>query len=107
MKASDLSRLVTARTERRPIALVTDLGSHEQALFEAGNEAQSLSLSPAQRDAVAEALAANRSGEIDWMRATNSLRRSRLASVSRSTAWSDFFLGAGRVSSTDARSVPG
>lgn len=65
MKASDLSRLVTARTERRPIALVTDLASHHQALFEAGNEAPSLHLSPAQRDAVAEALAANRSGEME------------------------------------------
>ena len=39
MKASDLSRLVTAKTERRPIALVTDLGSNQQALFEPGNEA--------------------------------------------------------------------
>jgi xanthine dehydrogenase accessory factor len=65
MKASDLSRLVTAKTERRPIALVTDLASHHQALFEAGNEASSLNLSPAQRDAIAEALAANRSGEIE------------------------------------------
>ena len=65
MKASDLSRLVTAKTERRPIALVTDLGSHHQALFEAGNEASSLNLSAAQRTAVAEALAADRSGEIE------------------------------------------
>ena len=31
MKASDLSRLVTAKTERRPIALVTDLGPHARA----------------------------------------------------------------------------
>ncbi len=65
MKASDLSRLVTAKTERRPIALVTDLGSHLQALFEAGNEAPELKLAPAVRDAVAEALAANKSGEIE------------------------------------------
>ena len=65
MKASDLSRLVTARTERRPIALVTDLGSNQQALFEAGNEAPELTLSPVARDAVAAALAANRSGEIE------------------------------------------
>jgi len=65
MKASDLSRLVTAKAERRPIALVTDLGSHQQALFEAGNEAPALNLSTAARSAVAEALAANKSGEIE------------------------------------------
>jgi xanthine dehydrogenase accessory factor len=65
MKASDLSRLVTARTERRPIALVTDLGSNQQALFEPGNEAPALKLSLAARAAVAEALAANKSGEIE------------------------------------------
>ncbi|HJT11330.1 MAG TPA: XdhC family protein [Dongiaceae bacterium] len=65
MKASDLSRLVTAKTERRPIALVTDLGSHQQALFELGNEAPALNLLPAARAAVAEALAANKSGEIE------------------------------------------
>ena len=40
------------------------------------------------------------------MRAANSSRRSRLASVSRSTAWSDFFSAADPTSSTDARSVP-
>jgi len=65
MKASDLSRLVTAKAERRPIALVTDLGSHQQALFEAENAAPSLRLSPAQHQAVEEALAANKSGEIE------------------------------------------
>jgi xanthine/CO dehydrogenase XdhC/CoxF family maturation factor len=53
MKASDLSRLVTAKTERRPIALVTDLGSNQQALFEPGNEAPELKLSSGARDAVA------------------------------------------------------
>jgi xanthine dehydrogenase accessory factor len=65
MKASDLSRLVTAKTERRAIALVTDLNSHQQALFEAGNPAPALNLSAAQRSAVEEALAANKSGEIE------------------------------------------
>jgi xanthine dehydrogenase accessory factor len=65
MKASDLSRLVTAKTERRPIALVTDLGSHQQALFEPGNEAPALSPSSAACAAIAEALAANKSGEIE------------------------------------------
>ena len=65
MKASDLARLVAAKAERRPIALVTDLGSNHQALFEAGNEAPSLELSPAQGAAIGEALAANRSGKIE------------------------------------------
>ena len=65
MKASDLSRLVTAKTERRPIALVTDLGSNQQALFEPGNEAPALKLSPRSASAVTEALAANKSGEIE------------------------------------------
>jgi xanthine dehydrogenase accessory factor len=65
MKASDLSRLVTAKTERRPIALVTDLGSHQQALFEGGNQAPSLHLTPAQTAAIEDALAADRSGEIE------------------------------------------
>ena len=65
MKASDLSRLVTAKAERRAIALVTDLGSHQQALFEAGNYAPALRLSPVQQKAVEEALAANQSGEIE------------------------------------------
>src|ERR1035441_3710334 len=49
----------------------------------------------------------SRSGEIDWMRAANSSRRLRLASVSRSTAWSDFFSVAAPTSSADARSAPG
>src|SRR5271165_1589445 len=48
----------------------------------------------------------SRAGEIDWMRAANSSRRARLASLSRSTAWSDFFSAAGPTSSTDARSAP-
>jgi xanthine dehydrogenase accessory factor len=65
MKASDLSRLVTAKTERRPIALVTDLASHQQALFETGNEAPSLDLTPGQGAGIAEALAANKSGDIE------------------------------------------
>jgi xanthine dehydrogenase accessory factor len=65
MKAGDLSRLVTAKAERRAIALVTDLGTNQQALFEAGALAQSLKLSQAQQSAVEEALAANRSGEIE------------------------------------------
>jgi len=45
----------------------------------------------------------SRSGEIDWMRAANSSRRLRLASVSRSAAWSDFFSAADPTSLTGAR----
>ena len=65
MKTGDLARLVAAKAERRAIALVTDLGTHQQALFETGNAAQSLTLSAAQRTAVEDALTANRSGEIE------------------------------------------
>jgi xanthine dehydrogenase accessory factor len=65
MKASDLERLVAAKAERRPIALVTDLGTHQQALFEADAPARPLDLSHAQASAVESALAANRSGEIE------------------------------------------
>jgi len=65
MKASDLARLVAAKAERRAIALVTDLGSHQQALFEAGNPAPALKLSTAQQTAVEDALAANNSGDIE------------------------------------------
>ena len=65
MKASDLARLVAAKAERRAIALVTDLGSHQQALFEPNDMAPSLNLSAAQRAAIEEALHADKSGEIE------------------------------------------
>lgn len=65
MKAADLERLVAAKVERRAIALVTDLRTHRQALFEAGAPARSLELSPAQAAAVEAALAASQSGEIE------------------------------------------
>ena len=65
MKPSQVERLLAAKAERQPAALVTDLHSHEQAVFEAGDPAPSLKLSPAQSSAVETALAENRSGEID------------------------------------------
>lgn len=65
MRARDLERLVAAKAERRAIALVTDLGTHQQALFERDDPAPALNLSAAQRAAIEEALAANRSGEIE------------------------------------------
>ncbi|HET6161650.1 MAG TPA: XdhC family protein [Dongiaceae bacterium] len=63
MKASDLERLVAARAERRALALVTDLGTHQQALFE--TDAPSLNLSAVQKSAIATALAEDKSGEIE------------------------------------------
>ena len=63
MKAGDLERLVAAKAERRAIALVTDLDSNQQALFE--TDAPALALSAPQRAAVGDALAANKSGEIE------------------------------------------
>ncbi|HEX6121134.1 MAG TPA: XdhC family protein [Dongiaceae bacterium] len=65
MKASDLERLVTARAERRTIALVTDLGTNQQGLFENGTAPPSLKLSAVQLAAVEEALGAGSSGEIE------------------------------------------
>lgn len=65
MKASHVERLVAAKAERRPAALVTDLGTHAQAVFESGDPATALHLSTAQRRAVEAALDAGRSGEIE------------------------------------------
>ncbi|HEV8388278.1 MAG TPA: XdhC family protein [Dongiaceae bacterium] len=65
MKTSDLARLVAAKSERCAIALVTDLVSNAQAIFEAAAPAPSLNLSAAQKDAVKAALDANKSGEIE------------------------------------------
>ena len=84
MKASDLSRLVTAKTERRPIALVTDLGSNQQALFEVGSEAPVLTLSPAARTAVAEALAGVEAGL--WLEEIFGLSVTSIGSKVRRTA---------------------
>jgi xanthine dehydrogenase accessory factor len=65
MKAKDLERLVAAKAERRAIALVTDLATNRQGLFENGKAEPPLDLSGAQRTAIEQALAANRSGEIE------------------------------------------
>ncbi|HET6621733.1 MAG TPA: XdhC family protein [Dongiaceae bacterium] len=65
MKAADLERLVAAKAERHALALVTDLGTNQQGLFENGEAARSLNLSAAQQGAIAEALGAGRSGEIE------------------------------------------
>jgi xanthine dehydrogenase accessory factor len=65
MKASDLARLVAAKAERRAIALVTDLDTNQQGLFENGKAEPLLDLSGAQQAAIEQALAVNRSGEIE------------------------------------------
>ena len=65
MKAVDLERLVAARAERRAIALVTDLATNQQGLFESGVAAVALKLSAAQQAAVEETLGAGRSGEVE------------------------------------------
>jgi xanthine dehydrogenase accessory factor len=65
MKASDLERLVAAKAARRAIALVTDLGSNHQGLFENGRAAPALKLSGTQQAAIEDALGAGRSGEIE------------------------------------------
>ena len=65
MKAALVERLLAAKTGRRAVALVTDLGSNAQAIFEPGTQDDPLGLSPAQRDAVQTALDANLSDEIE------------------------------------------
>jgi xanthine dehydrogenase accessory factor len=65
MKASDLERLVAAKAERHAIALVTDLDTNQQGLFETGKAGSLLDLSGAQQAAIEQALAASRSGEIE------------------------------------------
>ena len=64
MRTEHIARLVAAADARRPAALVTDLGSHAQAIFEEADPAHSLRLSAAQSDAVREALRHGKSGEI-------------------------------------------
>ncbi len=63
MKASIVERLIAAKAARRPAALVTDLGTHTQAIFESGDPATALHLSATQRSAIEAALDANQSGE--------------------------------------------
>jgi xanthine dehydrogenase accessory factor len=65
MKAKDLERLVAAKDERRAVALITDLGTSRQGLFENGKAEPLLDLSGAAQAAIEQALAADRSGEIE------------------------------------------
>lgn len=65
MKAAFLERLLAAKQARQAIALVTDLGSNAQAIFDPVAPDNPLDLTPAQRDAVSAALDANQSDEIE------------------------------------------
>ena len=69
MKAALVERLLAAKSGRRAVALVTDLGSNAQAIFAPGTpdnpSGNPLGLSPAQRDAVQAVLDANLSDEIE------------------------------------------
>src|SRR5262245_49623621 len=65
MKTEHIDRLVRAAAERRAAALVTDLKSGAQALFENGQLDPELSLTEGQLGAVHNALAEDRSGETE------------------------------------------
>ena len=64
MKREILDRLQQARAEKRAAALVTDLSDGRQRLQLEGSSLGELPLAPAQQAAVAEAVAADRSGPL-------------------------------------------
>jgi xanthine dehydrogenase accessory factor len=65
MKAALVERLLAAKKARRAAALVTDLGSDAQALFDPAAPDNDLNLSAAQRAAILATLDANQSAEIE------------------------------------------
>lgn len=65
MKAELIERLLAAKHARRPVALITDLGSNAQAILDPAAAENPLHLSAAQRDAALAALDANQSDEIE------------------------------------------
>lgn len=65
MKSALVEKLLAAKQARRAVALVTDLGSNAQAIFDPASSDNPLGLSPAQREAVLAALDANTSDEIE------------------------------------------
>lgn len=65
MKAAFVEKLLAAKRARQALALVTDLGSNAQAIFDPASTDNPLALTPAQRDAVLAALAAGRSDEVE------------------------------------------
>jgi len=65
MKAALVERLLAAKQARRAAALVTDLGSNAQALFDPAALGNDLDLTPAQRAAIQATLDANQSAELE------------------------------------------
>jgi xanthine dehydrogenase accessory factor len=65
MKAAHVERLLAAKRARQAVALVTDLASNAQAIFDPAAADNPLDLTAAQRDAVLAALDANLSDEVE------------------------------------------
>jgi xanthine dehydrogenase accessory factor len=65
MKAALVERLLAAKKARRAAALVTDLDSHAQALFDPAAPGDDLALTPAQRAAIQATLDANQAAELE------------------------------------------
>lgn len=65
MKAALVERLLAAKTARREMALVTDLGSHVQGLFDPAAPSDDLNLTGAQRAAIQATLDANQAAELE------------------------------------------
>jgi xanthine dehydrogenase accessory factor len=65
MKAALVERLLAAKKARRAMALVTDLSSNVQGLFDPDARTDDLNLTSAQRAAVQATLDANQAAEVD------------------------------------------
>lgn len=65
MKAALVERLLAAKKARRAMALVTDLGSNEQSLFDPAAPGDDLNLTSALRAAVQATLDANEAAELE------------------------------------------
>jgi len=65
MKAALVERLLAAKHARRAMALVTDLGSNAQGLFDPEQAADDLNLTASQRAAVQATLDANQAAELE------------------------------------------
>ena len=65
MKAALVERLLAAKNARRAAALVTDLGTNEQALFDPAASGNDLNLTPAQQAAIQVTLDASQAAELE------------------------------------------
>ena len=65
MKAALVERLLAAKKARRAMALVTDLGSNAQGLFDPDSPTNDLNLTASQRAAVQATLDANEAAELE------------------------------------------